>query len=391
MSAAKNRWMTLVMLLLAGCNYFHKAGSDDDADVADLDDTEPRLELKNPAKPEMIKEAAPEEAQLELKLRVGDQFPLTKRIEQRLTQNDSGGPSVSQSMTELVLSLVVDKLQPDGSKLMSVRYHRVKYMQDIRGKRIVYSSDHQGEAVPSEALLYSGLANNGFSFWLGPNNKVVELVGFNEFLKSCLRNVPAQNAAAVQQQLESMKSGEGIANFIDDSIGLLPYHSGPNRSAVAVKEGSFWDLEPRASETPIPLLTTTRCLLKELTPQSAEIVLDGDISGPPKGAVIRSPEGNLRVFVNSGHSTGFCHVDRKSGLPTKSQVLRHLELTMEMPNGQKIQQSKDTVSTITSYLDQSQFSAKSSNRRVQQASFQNALGTENHRQVIRAGGAVQDQ
>jgi hypothetical protein len=287
--------------------------------------------------------------------------------------------------------LVVEKIEQDGAKLISVRYHRVKYMQDIRGKMIVYSSENQTDPVPPEAMLYSGLADNGFSFWLGPNNKLVELVGFGDFLKRCLRNVPPQYAANVQQQLESTKSGEGIANFIDDSIGLLPYNNDPKNPAIAVKEGSHWDLEPRTSDNPIPIMTTTRCLLKEISPSSAEILLTGQISGSPKGAIIRSPEGSsFKVTVNGGHSTGFCRVDRKSGLPTKSEVMRHLELTMEMADGQKILQSKDTISTITSYLDQSQYSSSSNNRRVQQASVQNANGTENHRQVIRAGGAFQN-
>ncbi len=392
MSVKTIRWTTLAAMFfisLGGCSYFQNGGVDDDADLTDMDDVE-KAEPSDRIETAMAKESRPAEGQLELKLKVGDQFPLSKTVEQRLTQTDKDGVTVSTSQTDMMLSLIVDKVQPDGRKQMTVRYHRVNYRQDIRGQQITYSSTNQVEPIPPEALLYSGLADNWFSFWVGPNNKVVETVGFNDFLRRCLRNVPAQYVAVVQQQLETTKTEDGIANFIDDSIGLLPYSTDPDHPAVAVKEGSHWDLEPRRTDAPFPMLTTTRCLLKELSPISAEILISGQISGPPAGVTVHSPDGDLKILVKGGHSTGTCRVDRKTGLPTQSQVMRYLELAMQLPDGQRIQQNKETVSTITSFLEQTPQSASNANRRVQPVSVQNAGGTENHRRVTHAGGSTKN-
>ena len=389
MSWSTLRWTTLVMLLsvgLSGCGYFQSSSAEDDAELADIDELDKADPIER-LKSERSAKSEPLEGELELKLKVGERFPLTKTVEHRLTQTDRTGSSISTSRTHVMLSLIVDELQPDGRKQLAVRYHRVQYEQDIRGKRIEYSSDRPAEAVPPEALLYAGLANNGFSFWIGPDNKIIELVGFNDFLQRCLRNVPTQYKNSVQQQLEATRSEDGIANFIDDSIGLLPYSSDPSHPAVAVKEGSIWELKPKHSERPIPMLVTTRCTLKELTKNSADIVLTGRISGSPNAVLLRSPEGDIKVRVTGGRCTGECRVDRNSGLPTQSQVQRLLEMEIEMADGQRIQQNKETLSSMTSFLDQSTLQSEASSRSpVQQAGVQAAVGSENHRRVVPAVG-----
>ena len=388
MSLATMRWTTIVMVLfvsLSGCSYFKGAAADDDADLTDLDDIEKSQPLENP-KLEMAQETPPQEGFLELKLKIGDRFPLSKTVEHRLTQTDNSGTYVNTSLTDMMLWLVVEDVQPDGRKRMAVHYHKVQYQQDIRGQKIAYSSDRPNEPVPPEALLYSGLASNGFSFWLGPNNKVVEIVGFNDFLRRCLRGVPSQHVASVQQQLEGMKTEDGIANFIDDGIGLLPYSNDPAHPAVAVKEGSRWELEPRHSEVPVPMYQTTECMLKELSSSHADILLTGRISGPPKPVIVRGGGGEMKVLVKGGNTTGHCRVDRKTGLPTQSQVHRYLELVMELPDGQAVRQNKETVSTMRSFLNQADQMNPPSDRRVDQTSIRNAVGTENHRRVEQAGG-----
>ena len=355
----------MLVLSLSGCGFFGGAAIDEDADLTELEGTRAKL-----ADAEISMDALPEEHELELKLKVGDRFPLMKTVEQRLTQKDNAGVNVNTSKTEMMMSLVVDEVQADGRKKLTVRYHRVQYDQDIRGQRISYSSDRSTEPVPTEALLYAGLANNGFAFWLGVNNKIVELIDFNDFLKRCLHSVPPQHIAAVQQQLETMKTEDGIANFIDESIGLLPYSEDPLHPAVAVKEGTSWDLEPRQTEQPIPTRTTMKCTLKDLSTNSAEIVLLGRIAGPGSVVTMRGTDGDMRIFVRGGQCEGTVQVDRQTGLPTRSQMKRYLEMMIEMPDGQRIQQSKETLSTITSFLNQSQKPSAGSDGAVQQTQFQ---------------------
>ena len=371
MSFVTLRWMTLATMLfvgLTGCSYFSGAATDDESELTELENGE-KDDSKDGANNEIAMESLPEEGEFELKLSVGDRFPLLKTVEQRLTQTDKSGASVNTSRTEMMLSLVVDEVLMNGRKKLTVHYHRVQYEHDIRGKRVAYSSERPSETVPTEALLYAGLANNGFSFWLGPENKIVELIGFNDFLKRCLRNVPSQHVASVQQQLESTRSEDGIANFIDESIGLLPYSDDPKHTSVAVKVGASWDLEPRRTESPIPMIATMKCVLKEFSGSSAEIIMTGRISGPPNLITMRGSDGDMKVFVRGGHCTGSCQVDRKTGLPTKSQLQRYLEMVMELPDGQRVQQNKETLSTVTSFLDQSQKPASNSDDQVQQTNF----------------------
>ena len=182
----------------------------------------------------------------------------------------------------------------------------------------------------------------------------MELIGFNDFLRRCLRNVPQQNMSAVQQQLEATKSEDGIANFIDESIGLLPYSDDPTHPAVAVKEGMNWDLETRRIDVPIPMIVTMKCMLKELNRNTAEITMVGSIKGPPNLVTMIAADGEVKVFVRGGNCTGSCMVDRATGLPTRSQIQRNLDMVVETQDGQRIQQEKVTLSTITSFLEQNQ-------------------------------------
>jgi hypothetical protein len=279
---------------------------------------------------------------------VGDRFPLKKRIEQRLTQMLPGRPSldnvggsstqadaqggilVNVSVLEMLLSLEVEEIR-DGNKRLAVRYHKVHYGHNIAGRQVEYRSEQNGP-VPTEALAYAGLKDNGFSFWIGPDNRVMELVGFSEFLQRCLQNVPTAYRDAVMKQLEGTHSDDGLANFIDDGIGLLPYSNDPKHPAVAVKVGSAWELKPRRSEGPIPTSTITRCMLKNLNDTSAEIGLLGKIYGSTAPIAVQDGGRYMHILVKGGHCSGTCTVDRRTGLPTHSEVNRYMEMTVQMPD-----------------------------------------------------------
>lgn len=403
MSIKATQWMALValaMLSFSGCGQSKSGASQVDADVAELDldlaksDHEPNLTPTIATPPVPVSPPASQEGTLELKLTVNEPFPLSKTVEQRLTEADQSGViGESTSRTDMMMSLNVDEILPDGRKKLTVRYHKVRYEQVVRGVRTEYSSEKPTETVPRSALVYAGLANNGFSFVVGPNNKVIELIGFNDFLQRCLKNVPTHEAASVRQQLEAVRSEDGIAAFVDDSIGLLPYSDDPQHPGVSVREGSQWRLE-RRSEGPLPTYMTTICTLNDLSQNSAEILMAGQISGPPKPISMRVSDGEMRIQIKGGNCTGSCRVDRRTGLPTQSRIQRYLELAMELPNGNKINQTKETLSTITSFLgapvQQASFQqVPNGTGAVNQVNFQNANGAEQHRQVQQAGGPQQ--
>ncbi|OYW24339.1 MAG: hypothetical protein B7Z55_02470, partial [Planctomycetales bacterium 12-60-4] len=116
-----------------------------------------------------------EPSDLALQLPVGTRFPLVKTVDQRLTQQLGSGPVVGQTRLELRMSLLVEEQRQDARRL-SVRYHRVRYAQDLGGEQVSYDSDNPPILIPPAALVYSGLKDNTFSFWLGADNRVKELV-----------------------------------------------------------------------------------------------------------------------------------------------------------------------------------------------------------------------
>lgn len=387
MSSSIARFAVLATLLLAcgtGCGNFRGNASEDDAELSELDVIEKASPLEQTEAQPIAQIAPPQEAVLELKLKVGDRFPLSKTVLHRLTQTDQGVQTVNNSSSGIMLSLCVEEIRPNGMKLIKVMYHKVTYYQDIGGKIASYSSEQPAASVAPEAYLYAGLANNWFKFWLGPDNKIAEIVGFNDFLNRCLQKVPTNYAATIQSQLSATNNEDGIANFIDDSIGLLPFSNDPAHPGVVVKEGSRWELNPRQSNVPFQIVTTTECILKELKTNYAEIALNGRISGPATPVVVKSAAGPMKVLLKRGFSTGNCRVDRATGLPTNSLVQRDLELEIELPDGKRLNQHKESSSAVVSFP--SQTAAVGADPNIQQTSVQTADGKDNHRGVVQAAG-----
>jgi len=286
---------------------------------------------------------------LALKLEVGQRFPLMKTVEQRLSQSLPTGMSVGHSRLELQLSLVVEELRANRRRI-GVRYHRVRYQQDLGGHMVEFNSEQPSTNVPPEALAYAGLKDNGFSFWIGADNQVLELVGFSDFLKRCVQHVPGEQRMAVLQQLQAMRTEDGLANFVDDSIGLLP--GANSKSGSHLRVGSSWDLPTRlvsAGGPPAAGSTcTTRCLLKDMNDKTAEISLAGEIGPSTWLDELR----RVKLTVRSGQCFGTCTVDRSTGMPTRSHVNRTLDMTAQLPDGTEIPQRKEVVTTTVAFLEQ---------------------------------------
>ncbi len=377
--------LALLVFMLPGCSYFQSAETDADDETAEFDGDESSEDTD--AGEKIADDSKSMEGELELKLKVGDRFPLVKKIDQRLQQGDGqGGMLTNRSMLEMLLSLVVEEVR-DGNKRLSVRYHKIKYGHNIAGRVVEYNSESRNP-VPTEALVYAGLKDNGFSFWIGPDNRVTELIGFQDFLQRCLRDVPPAYRDQVMRQLEGTQSEDGLANFVDDGIGLLPYSDNPRHPAVAVKQGSVWELKNRRSEGPIPMSVSTRCVLKNLTDKSAEISLIGKIAGATSPVSYNDGVRSMQITLKDGHCAGQCTIDRRTGLPTHSEVSRYLEMTVKLPNGTEIPQRKEVLTSITSFLDQG--GIKESTAGISDDSkaghIAQASGSDDSRRVTKASG-----
>jgi len=281
---------------------------------------------------------------LELRLQEGDRFPLVKTIEQTLHQKSDLAPAFAFTRLELMLAITVEKVTADAI-LLGVFYSRVNYEHDVAGQRLVFdSSNHQG-SVPWDAIPYAGMVGNGFSFWLGRDNSIREMVGYKEFLERCVAQVPLDRRETLLSEISNRFGDDGVANFVDDSIGLLPYDASVDReSASRVLPGDVWTRERRVMQ-PVPVHLTTTYRLTAMNDQTAEIDITGRVASGDAAAL--NSGGRLRI--SGGHSLGRCIVDRATGLPLEMNLTRQITMRVTTSDQQEVVQEKQIVTTIRAF------------------------------------------
>ncbi|MEZ5940729.1 MAG: DUF6263 family protein [Planctomycetaceae bacterium] len=276
-------------------------------------------------------------AELKLQLNPGDRFPLRKVVRQELTQSTlSGQPDVSYSQLEIMFAISVEEVQSDRVKL-AVRYDRVKYQHNVAGEAVYFDSTSPPAVVPIGVRAYRDMVGDGFKFWLGQDNRIVDVEGFTDFLQRCTRDVPEEMRSAVMLGMEAGSGEDGIANFVDNSIGLLPY-------GVAQKPGDMWE-RPRYVSRPIPMQIQNQYTLQELTDSEAVVAIRGNISA---GNVGEASSDSAQVQVTGGSTQGTCTIYRKTGLPKASQVERVVNMVVHMPTAE-FRQQKRVSTTIESF------------------------------------------
>ena len=288
---------------------------------------------------------------LELNLAVNQRFPMIKTVEQTLSQASAAGVVQSKSKLELILALTVEELQEDGRKRLRVQYSGVKYSHDIAGEKVSFDSNRSSGPAPPEVQAYQGLVQNGFSFWIGPDNKIIELVGFDQFMQRCLQNTPVSQRETVLAKISETSGDDGVANFIDDSIGLLPYNINKEHQGGAVRVGESWTKTRRLTQ-PIPMVLKTEYTLRELNENIARINIAGDIAASKISSPINQHGKSVQLFIRGGKSFGSCLIDRQTGLPLESKIDRFLETTVKLENGKEFEQQKQIVTTIRAFPHQ---------------------------------------
>lgn len=293
----------------------------------------------------VVKPVSPVSAgSLTLQLKAGDVFPLIKTVEETITQNTPRGPIHSKTSIQLVLAIRVQEVQKDRTRLR-VDYRRVRFVQDLPGERIDYDSASPPRDVPAEVQPYRGLVDNGFEFWIGPDNRILKLERFDEFLKRCVAHVPADRRAAVITRFIKTTGDEQVANFIDDSVGMLPYRD------RAVKTGDTWTRK-RQVLRPVPLALTQTCKLTRLDDGIAEIDVRGEIATSEVYGPSQQPQNGLRLTVTGGKTYGHCRIRRATGLPERSEIHRDYEMLVRYPDGRQFTQSKNSRTVIEVYSPQ---------------------------------------
>ena len=288
---------------------FSLRDADDADDYAESSALSVRTVGQSPEATSGHRATVPAGEKLELRLRLGDRFPLVKTVEQTLIQKSDVVPAMARTKLELTLIITVEEVRSDALRL-GVRYSRVAYQHDVNGQQLFYdSANHQG-AVPWDAIPYAGMVENGFSFWLGRNNSIRELVGYKDFLERCVANVPLERRETLLSEISNRFGDDGVANFVDDTIGLLPYDSTVDEeSATRVMPGDLWTRERRLMQ-PIPIHLMSAYRLLSLNDSTAEIEITGRVATGEADAP--NDAGRLRII--GGQSLGHCTVDRAHGI-----------------------------------------------------------------------------
>jgi hypothetical protein len=189
------------------------------------------------------------------------------------------------------------------------------------------------------------MVNNGFSFWLGRDNQIRGLVDYQEFLERCVAQVPQDRRETLLTELSQRFGDDGVANFVDDSIGLLPYDASVDEdSASRVMPGDVWTRERRLMQ-PVPVYMKSTYTLLEIEDKTARIEITGRIAS---GEAVNAA-GDSRVRISDGRTLGHCVVDRSTGLPLDVQITRHLVIHVETDDGQEVVQEKDILTTIRGF------------------------------------------
>jgi hypothetical protein len=317
--------------------------------LADADDDSPRSrkDLSGDELEEDSDELADDEpstshrersGKLELKLQPGDRFPLRKVIDVELSQASlNGPPEISRRTLDMMLMIQVGEQVDDRTRLQ-VRYDRIKYVRDVAGEHLEYDSRQPPTDVPFALRMYHDMVKDGFSFWIDRQNRIVESDDFRTFLTRCLRNIPEDKRQQVLFEAEANTGETGITDFIDNSIGLLPY--GYHRA------GDSWE-KTRNVTRPVPMVVENVYTLKSLADDSAVISIHGMVS-PSTTSTAPADEQEVRVSVVGGQALGSCTVFRDTGLPRESRVETIVQMVVKAGQVEFGQEQK-TITTIESY------------------------------------------
>ncbi len=331
------KWMSAVgliacMMIVPGC------GSGSDQETAEEAEEAGGGTSADPAIPTA---PAVERASLSLRLSPGDRFPLRKVVEQELTQSEAGGqPDTSRSRLEMLMAITVLDVSDAGTQF-AVRYDRIRYARQVGDEVLQYDSLQPPVAVPLELAAYQGMLGQGFSFQIGRDNRIAKVDGFAEFLQASLREVPEENRSEVLLGVEVGSGEDGVADFIDDTIGLLPFDS-------PKAPGDTWR-RPRRVARPVPMQIETVCTLRDLTADLAVVDLRGQVTPVMSSGVQTVGNESVRLLVRGGSTEGHCVIYRDSGLPKESHIVQTVEMTVSLAGGETFDQQKRVVTRVESY------------------------------------------
>lgn len=336
----------LVIATILGC-------SGDDAKEARVDDVEVIPAL---AGPDETIEVQPVSArapghQPRLQLREGEQKFYRRVVEQKLDEMNrsrvqpESAAERAWERVELMMSLTVREASASAAWI-EVAFHEVRYQRDLGFHRIVYDSRSQAE-IPPEALVYSGLKDNGFSFQVDASNRVVDVRDFDQFLNQCYRSARRADRREAMLHLgqnpsDSRERTKAAMSLLDESIALLPMGklaAGGLESHI----GSKWELSSFRSLR-VPTEEKLELGLIHFSEDVAHFKLSGTIAPlEPNGSL---GQDGIRTRVIGGTLTGNCLIETRTGLPQSSSIQRTIDVELATSGAEPVVMKKSVTSTL---------------------------------------------
>lgn len=344
-------WLCLLSVALLGCNQ-QPAGEKGVLDAPDWLTSEegasggPReddgqVDVADEA-PSSSRKRPPKEPSGELKLQLtpGSRFPLRKAVTTTLTQESADGTIQRiQSDLELLMVIQVEEVARGRTRL-GVKYNRVVFEQTQDGHKQKFDSQHPSAQIPPVAQAYYDMIGDGFSFWIGADNQIAEVVGFREFLVRAMRNVSPDHQRQVTLALEAGSDESGMSDFVDNTIGLLPF-------SRDVSPGQSWNRQRRIGR-PIPMVIENQYTVQDLTDAEATVKITGQVLPADVVAQVHQ-SGDVHVRVQSGTIDGRCVIFRETGLPKESMTERVVNMTVDLGDGYEFKQTKSVQTVVESY------------------------------------------
>ncbi len=283
---------------------------------------------------------------LDLRLRVepGERFPLIKTVRQSVVQQSSAGEATADTELELHIVLTVESAN-DDSVVFNVQYSRVKFVQDGQGRRTAYDSAQPPSKLPFAAVPFARLVGNGYTVCVGRDHQIKELIGHDEFLQRCIARVPLDRRQNLMNEIAVRFGDEGVAGFIPDTIGLLPFNAEAKADlASRVQEGDSWTYERHLMQ-PVPVHLKSTCRVVRVSPNQAEIDIAGRVT-PGKTYTTTQQANSGAVSIRGGSTMGVCIVDRRTGLPIDVQRTELLQVEVSAPDGTNVRQDKRIETSV---------------------------------------------
>lgn len=311
----------------------------DDADLNDVGEEEPTARTLSGEQP--LSEPEELRRKLKLQLQPGEQFPLRKQVMTTLLQTARDGTQ-QKIVTDLRLLLTIQVEEVSaGRTRLNVRYNRVEFKQNMDGQEFAYRSDNPPTEIPVAARAYHDMINDGFSFWIDKDNQINEVVGFREFIQRCLVNIPPAQQKQVLMGMEARSDENGISDFVDHTIGLLPF-------GKDVTPGQEWNRQHNIGH-PIPMVVDSVYTLQDLTESEAVVRITGKIIPSETINKVSHTQDGIQVHVLGGLTTGKCVISRETGLPKESYTERVVNMTVDLSDGQSFEQTKTVQTRVEAF------------------------------------------